>query len=221
MQLVDAAELYCATLMQFLTANGFKRQNKTQTVRKNGACLQGICAWFVKSRGYPSGQIRFNVFYTFSDINKIAAFIQGIPYRKNFATGVFRSANGAPGDVDYSHTISESTDGCELKHMARIDHDTITRYFLPLLDLCETPQKLFFGLSDNASLQRSLAGLGLVEWSQIAILLYLGETEKALAMYDQWTPIAFYGKRPLTSEQVALCRDRIASWKPGTVPNGL
>lgn len=220
MQLNDIAELYISTIASILFPYNFKKNRKNRVMRKVNNCTQEVRILLTKLRGTNSIDIRYNVSYTYATINKIASYIQGVPYRKGFATGVFSSVLDAPSGIEYSHWISEETDEQNIIEFAQKDAEVIITYFLPLLEKCDSPDKLFSALqADDKHIRKSLAGLGLSEWLQISTLLYLGRVEEAVQIFDDWTPIAFFGNQELSVDQKRISRWRIATWQPGNEPS--
>lgn len=219
MQLNDAAEKYISALTDKLLPYNFRKKGKNHICRKVNDCTQEVCVLITKLRGTDSIDVRYNVSYSYPTINKIASYIQGIPFRKQLATGVFHSIIDPPCEIQYSHVISEKTIEQDVVDFAHMDSQSIITYFLPLLEKCDTPENLLVALNEDNNVAKSIVGLGLKEWIQIAALLYLGKTETALQLYDGWTPVAWFGGQVLSDAQKNMCRCRIATLGLGEVPD--
>lgn len=141
--------------------------------------------------------------------------------RRNYqlATGVLHSIIDSSCKIQYSHVISEKTIEQDIIVFAHLDSQSIIAYFLPLLEKCHTPEKLLVALYEDSNVAKSIVGLGLKEWSQISALLYLGKADTALQLYDNLTPIAWFGRQVLSDAQKNMCRWRIATLGVGKVPD--
>lgn len=218
-QLNDASEKYICALTENLLPYNFRKKRKNCLIRRVNDCNQEICVLITKLRGTNSIDVRYKVSYSYPAVNKIAAYIQGVPFRKQLATGAFHSIFDSPCEIQYSHVISEKTSEQEVVRLAHEDAQSIGIYFLPLLEKCDTPEKLFAALNEDTNVAKSIVGLGLKEWRQISILLYLGKKDEALKLFDAWIPVAFYGKQALSDEQRAECRYRIDTIDIESIPN--
>lgn len=218
MQLNDASARYVSTLADELSLYNFSKKGKNHIFRKKNDCTQEVRVLITKLRGTDSIDIRYNVSYSYPNINKIASYIQGIPFRKQLATGAFHSIIDPPCEIEYSHVISEKTIEQDIVDLAHIDAQAIITYFLPLLEKCDTPEHLLTALNEDNNVAKSIVGLGLKEWIQIATLLYLGKTDTALQIYDDWTPIALFGGQVLSDAQKNMSRWRIVTLSVDKVP---
>lgn len=219
MQLNDATEQYIGILADLLLPYNFKKKGKNLVVRNVGNCLQQVRIMVTKLRGTDSIDIRYVVSYSYPTINKIASYIQGIPYRKKLSTGVFHAVYDAPCKIAYSHVISELMSEQDVTNFANLDAHAIVTHFFPLLEKCDTPEKLISALRNaDINVTKSIVGLGLNEWIQISALLYLGKVEEAIQLFDKWTPLAWFGRQMLSDAEKRLCRWRIATYEAGTVP---
>ena len=219
MQLNDATEQYIGILADLLLPYNFKKKGKNLVVRNVGNCLQQVRIMVTKLRGTDSIDIRYVVSYSYPTINKIASYIQGIPYRKKLSTGAFHAVYDAPCKIAYSHVISEQMSNQDVTNFAYMDAHAIITHFFPLLEKCDTPEKLISTLNDaDINVTKSIVGLGLNEWVRISTLLYLGRVEEAIQLFDNWTPLAWYGRQMLSDAEKRLCRWRIATYEAGTVP---
>lgn len=219
MQLNDASEKYISALSDNLLIHNFRKKRKNCLLRRVNDCNQEIRVSITKLRGTDSIDVRYNVSYSYPAVNKIAAYIQGIPFRKQLPTGAFHSIFDPPCEIQYSHVISEKTSEQDVEHMAHEDAQSIEIYFLPLLEKCDTLEKLLVALNEENNVVKSIVGLGLKEWYQISILLYLGKKGEALKLYDAWIPVAFYGRKTLSDEQRNECRYRIETIDTKIIPN--
>lgn len=219
MQLNDAAAKYISTLADDLLQYNFRRKGKNHIFRKVNDCTQEVCVMITRLRGTDSIDVRYNVSYSYPVINKIASYIQGIPFRKKLATGVFHSIIDLSCKIQYSHVISEKTIEQDIMDFAHLDSQSIIAYFLPLLEKCDTPEKLLVALNEDSNVAESIVGLGLKEWLQISALLYLGKADTALQLYDNWTPIAWFGRQVLSDAQKNMCRWRIATLGADKIPD--
>lgn len=219
MQLNDASEKYIGAFSDILLQHNFRKKRKNCLLRRVNDCNQEIRVSITKLRGTDSIDVRYNVSYSYPAVNKITAYIQGIPFRKQLPTGAFHALYDSPREIKYSHVISENTSEQEVVHLAHEDTQSIGIYFLPLLEKCDTPEKLLAALNEENNVAKSIVGLGLKEWYQIAILLYLGKRDEALKLYDAWIPVTFYGRKTLSDEQRNECRYRIETIDTGNIPN--
>lgn len=219
MQLCDTSEKYISVLTDNLLLYNFRRKRKNCLLRRVNDCNQEIHVMITKLRGTDSIDVRYNVSYSYPSVNKIAAYIQGIPFRKQLATGVFHSIYNSPCEIQYSHVISEKMCEQDAVRLAHEDAQSIEIHFFPLLEKCDTPEKLIVALNQDNNVAKSIVGLGLKEWYQIAILLYLGNKDEALKLYDAWIPVAFYGRKALSDEQRNECRYRIETIDTENIPN--
>lgn len=220
MQRNDIEELYTGAISNILSPYNFKKKGKYQVMRKVNNCVQEVRVLLTRLRGTDSIDIRYNVSYTYAPINKIASYIQGIPYRKKLPTGAFHSVLNAPCDIAYSHLISEEMNEQNVIEFAQKDAEVIIAYFLPLLEKCDSPDKLLSALrDDDEHIGKSIVGLVLNEWLQISTLLYLGRVEEAVQIFDDWTPLIYFGDRELSVDQKKMSRWRIATWQPGSEPS--
>lgn len=219
MQLNDVSEKYISALTDILLQHNFRKKRKNCLLRRVNDCNQEIRISITKLRGTNSIDVRYNVSYTYAEVNKIAAYIQGIPVRKQLPTGAFHAVYDPPCEIQYSHVISEGMSEQEVVHLAQEDAQAIGNYFIPLLEKCDMPEKLLVALNEENNVAKSIVGLGLKEWYQIAILLYLGKRDEALKLYDAWIPVTFYGRKTLSDEQRNECRYRIKTIDTGNIPN--
>lgn len=128
-----------------------------------------------KLRGTNSIDVKYNVVFSYPVINKIASYIQGIPYREKLPTGAFHFASDAPSDTAYSHVISDQMNEQDAIELAQKDAEVIIKFFLPLLAKCDSPENFISALQDeDRDVIKSLVGLGLNEWIQISALLSIG-----------------------------------------------
>lgn len=77
----EASDYYYVRLQELLAQDGFKRQNKSNIVRKIGKDSQGVTVIVTKYGSYSD--ITFNVNYTYQDIDKIASYIPRLLIRKH------------------------------------------------------------------------------------------------------------------------------------------
>lgn len=197
----------------------FKKKGKNLVIRKVNDCTQEIRILFTKLRGTNSIDVKYNVAFSYPVINKIASYIQGIPYREKLPTGAFHFASDAPSDTAYSHVISDQMNEQDAIELAQKDAEVIIKFFLPLLAKCDSPESFISALQDeDRDVIKSLVGLGLNEWIQISALLSIGRIEKAVELFDNWTPVEWFGNQELSVDQKKVCRWRIATWNP---ENGL
>ena len=219
MQLNDATEKYMSALTDNLLPHNFRKKRKNCLLRRVNDCNQEICILTTKLRGTNSIDVRYVVSYSYPTVNKIAAYIQGIPFRKQLATGAFHSIYEPPCEIKYSHVISEKMSEHEVVSLAYEDAQSIEKFFLSLLEKCDTPEKFLAALNEDKNIVKSIVGIGLKEWHQISILLYLGKKDEALQLFDAWIPVAFYGKQELSDEQRDECRYRIETIDIESIPN--
>jgi len=195
-----------------LAALEFRRKGN-RFVRKSKECAQGVSILTTRVRGPAFVDIRFNVFYSFPLINQVSAFVEGVPYRKGYPTGAFGLCSLESCQNNNSHHIlNENLDKNCAYELVHQDFAVISSKILPKMQSFITIEQFSDCLEDDAEVKRSLVGLRLVEWSRIAAFLCLNNTSKALEVFDSWQPISFYGKRPLQSEEIKDCRDRILSF---------
>ena len=219
MTLNDAVELYICTLSEILADENFRKKGTRHLYRNKGECIQDVCVLVTKIRGTSSINLTYNVSYSYPNINKIASYLQGIPYRKEFATGCLRSADEPLNKIKSSHLISEKTIEQDIKDYAYEDARAIVSYYFPLLDKCDTAESFLQALDIDRNIANSFVGLGLLEWIKISTLLYLGKKEEALLLFDEWIPREWFGKKELSEAHRRVCRRRIESLSEGEVPN--
>ncbi len=205
LSLSEAAEMYVDTLRELLGGEGFRYKNKTSMVRKSGECQQRITLATYKVRGCSSMQTLVNGSYDYPQINKLVESLKGETYRKGFPLGVFHS------DVLF-HTLAEQMTEEEIKYLAQGDYRFIVDTVLPLLESCNTPEKLLYSLKHYEAVQDSIYGLNGSKWLQIAILLYLGDEEAALSLFDHFC-IEQQTFRLSCSQQEEIYRNRIKAWR--------
>lgn len=210
----EASDYYYVRLQELLARDGFKRQNKSHIARKIGKGSQGVNVIVTKYGSYSD--ITFNVNYTYQDIDKIASYIQGIPYRKGFSTGCFREHDIPDKRYPCRHKLYSGITEKEVESFAVMDYETIRDYFYPLLALCDTPEKFLAALDQQEVVRKSLVFGCHMEWIKIATLLYLGMAEKALERFDAWDePIDYHTRKPVSSQKAHYSRYRIATWETG------
>lgn len=210
----EASDYYYVRLQELLAQDGFKRQNKSNIVRKIGKDSQGVTVIVTKYGSYS--EITFNVNYTYQDIDKIASYIQGIPYQKGFSTGCFREHDIPARKCSCRHKVYSGITDKEVESFAIMDYETIRDHFYALLELCDTPEKFLAALDQHEVVRKSLVFGCHIEWIRIAALLYLGMVEQALERFDVWDePIDYHTRKPVSSEEAKYSRYRIATWEVG------
>ena len=210
----EASDYYYVRLQELLAQDGFKRQNKFHIARKIGKGSQGVNVIVTKYGSYSD--ITYNVNYTYQDIDKIASYIQGIPYRKGFSTGCFREHDIPDRIHPCKHKVYSGITDKEVESFAVMDYETIRDHFYPLLALCDTPETFLAALEQHEVVQKSIVFGCHIEWIKIATLLYLGMVNKALECFDSWDePIDYHTRKPISFDEARYSRYRIVTWEIG------
>lgn len=213
LSLEEASDYYFSVMVEKLVVNGFKRQSKSKIKRKVGKCVQDVTVIFDKRRGESRGFIRSNVNFTYEEIDKVACYLSSVNYRKGFSTACFSTSPWFHKEIPYEHEIYEGITEKEMEEIVTHDYKTITEIFLPILDLCDTPDKFYEALEQHEIVGRSLVFHRVKEWVQIAILLLQGRKEEALAFYDAWEPYHFHNKIAFSEEEKLSTRKHIEEWE--------
>lgn len=210
----EAADYYYVKLQELLAKDGFKRQSKSFITRKIGEDIQRV-AYIVTKYGSYS-KITFTVQYLYQNIDMIASYIQGIPYRKGFSTGCFRKNDIPAVDNPCEHKVYSGIAASTVEAFALMDYETISTYFYPLLTLCDTPAKFLASTFDEDVVKNSLDPHCHIEWMRIATLLHLSDIESALRRFDAWdSPTNYYTRKPISTDEAKYSRYRIATWEVG------
>lgn len=222
MDLQKAYELYIDDLAEELKCLGFPKKSKNRFSRKIGNCRQEICVMLTKGRGIPHhDSVICSVLYFFDNINRIFYYIQGLPLRKGMATGrifyvdedlIYKEENHLR-----KHIVLEESDPMEIKAFAQEDAERIKRYYLPLLDKCDTEEKLLENIETEARIVNSIAYSGRV-WYRISTLLSLGKKEEACKLFDHWKPVTYYREEELSEEEKQEVKRRMNGLDEKKIP---
>lgn len=208
----EASDRYFNELQNLLAKDGFQRQSKSRISRKIGKDTQHISVIVTKYGSYS--HITFNANFTYQNIDMIASYIQGIPYRKGFSTGCFRKYDVAQEIVNpCEHKVYDGISAEAVDDYASMDYETIRAYFLPLLSKSDTAEKFYDALLNDPIIQKCRDPHCHIEWHRIAALLHMGKIEDALARFDNWdAPTNYFTRMPMSPDEAEYSRYRIATW---------